>query len=55
MLQDIMKDRIPDSSVDEVRNDVPLRVSPFFSDADRAVVVELVQRFIVTNQVTNTD
>src|SRR6516162_6450818 len=33
VLQDIMKDRIPDSSVDEVRGDVPLRVTPFFSDA----------------------
>src|SRR5215472_12909966 len=46
VLQDIMKDRIPDSSEDEVRNDVPLRVTPFFSDADRTVVVELVQRFV---------
>src|SRR5579871_1526306 len=55
VLQDIMKDRIPDSSVDEVRNDVPLRVSPFFSDADRAVVVELVQRFVKSNQVLNQD
>jgi putative nucleotidyltransferase with HDIG domain len=55
VLQDIMKDRIPDSSVDEVRNDVPLRVTPFFSDADRAVVVELVQRFVRTNQVLNQD
>ncbi|MBV9600390.1 MAG: HDIG domain-containing protein [Chloroflexi bacterium] len=55
VLQDIMKDRIPDSGVDEVRNDVPLRVSPFFSDADRAVVVDLVQRFILANQVMNAD
>ena len=55
VLQDIMKDRIPDSSVDEVRNDVPLRVTPFFSDADRAVVVELVQRFVRANQVLNQD
>ncbi len=55
VLQDIMKDRIPDSNVDEVRNDVPLRVSPFFSDADRAVVVDLVQRFVLANQVMNAD
>jgi putative nucleotidyltransferase with HDIG domain len=55
VLQDIMKDRIPDNSVAEVRNEVPLRVSPFFSDADRAVVVELVQRFIRTNQTLNQD
>jgi len=55
VLQDIMKDRIPDSSVEEVRNEVPLRVSPFFSDADRAVVVELVQRFVRANQVLNQD
>ncbi len=55
VLQDVMKDRIPDSSVDEVRNDVPLRVSPFLSDVDRAVVVELVQRFVSANQVLNQD
>ncbi|HEY1294934.1 MAG TPA: HDIG domain-containing protein [Chloroflexota bacterium] len=55
VLQDIMKDRIPDNNVDEVRNEVPLRVSPFFSDADRAVVVELVQRFVRANQVMNAD
>jgi putative nucleotidyltransferase with HDIG domain len=55
VLQDIMKDRIPDSSVDEVRGDVPLRVTPFFSDADRAVVVELVQRFVRANQELNQD
>ena len=53
VLQDIMKDRIPDNTVDEVRNDVPLRVTPFFSDADRAVVVELVQRFVKANQAVN--
>src|SRR5215471_10392058 len=55
VLQDVMKDRIPDGSVDEVRNEVPLRVTPFFSDADRAVVVEVVQRFVKSNQVLNTD
>jgi cyclic-di-AMP phosphodiesterase PgpH len=55
VLQDIEKDRIPDDRVDEVRSDVPLRVSPLFSDADRAVVVELVQRFIGANQVLNRD
>src|SRR5579859_6598765 len=55
VLQDIMKDRIPDSSVDEVRNEVPLRVTPLFADADRAVVVELVQRFVKSNQVVNQD
>ncbi|HEV7664256.1 MAG TPA: hypothetical protein VGQ62_12020, partial [Chloroflexota bacterium] len=55
VLQDTVKDRIPDERVDEVRNDVPLRVSPFFSDADRAVVVELVQRFIRGNLVLNQD
>ena len=55
VLQDIMKDRIPESTVDEVRNDVPLRVTPFFSDADRTVVVELVQRFVKANQTVNAD
>ncbi|MBV9131244.1 MAG: HDIG domain-containing protein, partial [Chloroflexi bacterium] len=55
VLQDVMKDRISDSSVDQVRSDVPLRVQPFFSDADRAVVVELVQPFVRANQVLNQD
>src|SRR5438067_1654752 len=54
-LQDIMKDRIPDDRLAEVRNEVPLRVSPFFADVDRAVVVELVQRFVRSNQVLNQD
>ena len=34
---------------------MPLRVWPFFADADRAVVVELVQRFVRGNQVLNAD
>jgi cyclic-di-AMP phosphodiesterase PgpH len=55
VLQDIMKDRIPDDRIAEVRNDVPLRVSPFMSEADRSVVVELVQRFVRPNQVLNQD
>src|SRR5437588_3435527 len=55
VLQDIMKDRIPDDRLAEVRNEVPLRVSPFFAEADRAVVVELVQRFVRPNQVLNQD
>jgi putative nucleotidyltransferase with HDIG domain len=55
VLQDIMKDRIPDDRVDEVRNEVPLRVSPFLAEADRSVVVELVQRFVRPNQVLNQD
>src|SRR5438874_183525 len=55
VLQDIMKDRIPDDRLAEVRNEVPRRVSPFFADADRAVVVELVQRFVRPNQVLNQD
>jgi putative nucleotidyltransferase with HDIG domain len=55
VLQDILKDRIPDDRVEEVRGDVPLRVGTFFSDADRGVVVELVQRFVRGNQVLNQD
>jgi cyclic-di-AMP phosphodiesterase PgpH len=55
VLQDILKDRIPDDRVDEVRGDVPLRVSPFFADADRGVVVELVQRFVRSNLILNQD
>ena len=54
-LQDIMKDRIPDDRVDELRNEVPLHVSPMFAEADRSVVVELVQRFVRSNQVLNKD
>jgi cyclic-di-AMP phosphodiesterase PgpH len=55
VLQDIMKDRIPDDRLAEVRNEVPLRVSPFLSETDRLVVVELVQRFVRPNQVLNHD
>jgi cyclic-di-AMP phosphodiesterase PgpH len=55
VLQDIMKDRIADDRIDEVRNEVPLRVSPFLAEADRSVVVELVQRFVRPNQVLNQD
>ena len=55
VLQDILKDRIPDERVEEVKGEVPLRVSPFLADADRAVVVELVQRFIRGNLVLNRD
>ena len=55
VLQDILKDRIPDDRVDEVRGGVQLRVSPFFTDADRTVAVELVQRFVRGNQVLNQD
>src|SRR5207237_3290402 len=50
-----MKDRIPDDRVDELRNEVPLHVSPMFAEADRSVVVELVQRFVRSNQVLNKD
>jgi putative nucleotidyltransferase with HDIG domain len=53
LLQDVLRDRISDSSVEEVRQDLPLRVSPFFAAADRAVVVELVQRFVSPNLVLN--
>src|SRR5712691_10616469 len=55
VLQDIMKDRIPDDRLAQVRNEVPLRVSPFLAETDRLVVVELVQRFVRTNQVLNRD
>ncbi|MDQ6673188.1 MAG: HDIG domain-containing protein [Chloroflexota bacterium] len=55
VLQDILKDRIPDDRVDEVRGGVQLRVSPFFTDADRTVVVELVQRYVRGNLVLNRD
>jgi cyclic-di-AMP phosphodiesterase PgpH len=53
LLQDVMKDRISDQGVEEVRQDLPLRVSPFFADADRGVVVDLVQRFVSPNLVLN--
>jgi cyclic-di-AMP phosphodiesterase PgpH len=53
LLQDVLKDRIPEANVDEVRQDLPLRVSPFFAAADRAIVVDLVQRFVSSNLVLN--
>jgi cyclic-di-AMP phosphodiesterase PgpH len=53
LLQDVLKDRIPEGNVDEVRQDLPLRVSPFFAAADRAIVVDLVQRFVSSNLVLN--
>lgn len=55
VLQDVLRDRIPDDRVDEVRAEVPLRVSPFLTENDRAIVVELVQRFIRANVVVNAD
>src|SRR6266851_3001051 len=55
LLQDVLKDRIPDDQVDEIKANVPLRASPFLADADRAVVVELVQRFVRGNLVLNQD
>jgi putative nucleotidyltransferase with HDIG domain len=53
LLQDVLKDRIPEDRVTEVRQDLGLRVSPFFAEGDRAVVVELVARFVVPNLVVN--
>src|SRR6266851_1266767 len=55
LLQDVLKDRIPDDQVDEIKANVSLRASPFLADADRAVVVELVQRFVSGNLVLNQD
>jgi cyclic-di-AMP phosphodiesterase PgpH len=55
LLQDVLKDRIPEGNIDEVRQDLPLRVSPFFAAADRAVVVDIVQRFVRPNVVLNQD
>jgi cyclic-di-AMP phosphodiesterase PgpH len=55
VLQDILKDRIPDDQVEEVKQNIPLRISPFLSDADRAMVTELVQRFVKSNLVLNKD
>ncbi|MBV9172897.1 MAG: HDIG domain-containing protein [Chloroflexi bacterium] len=55
VLQDILKDRIPDDQADEVKQNIPLRISPFLSDADRGMVNELVQRFVKSNLVLNRD
>src|SRR3979411_2257404 len=55
LLQDVLKDRITDDQVDEIKANVPLRASPFLADADRAVVVELVQRFVRGNLILNQD
>ena len=55
VLQDVLRDRIPEERVQEVRQDVPLRVSPLFAEADRAVIAELVQRFVRANLVLNSE
>ncbi|HET6319359.1 MAG TPA: HDIG domain-containing protein [Chloroflexota bacterium] len=53
LLPDILKDRIPEDRVAEVRQDVALRVNPLLAPADRAVITELVQRFVRANLVLN--
>ncbi len=53
VLPDILKDRISEERVAEVRQDVGLRVNPLLAPADRAVIVELVQRFVRANLVLN--
>ncbi|MDQ3809961.1 MAG: HDIG domain-containing protein, partial [Chloroflexota bacterium] len=53
LLQDVLKDRIPEDRVAETRQDVALRVNPLLAPADRAVIVELVQRFVRANLVLN--
>jgi membrane-associated HD superfamily phosphohydrolase len=53
LLPDILKDRIPDERVSEVRQDVALRANPLLAPADRGVIVELVQSFVRANLVLN--
>jgi cyclic-di-AMP phosphodiesterase PgpH len=55
VLQDVLRDRIPEDRVQEVRQDVPLRVSPLFAEADRTVIAELVQRFVRANLILNVE
>jgi putative nucleotidyltransferase with HDIG domain len=55
VLQDVLRDRIPEERVQEVRRDVPLRVSPLFAEADRTVIAELVQRFVRANLILNVE
>jgi cyclic-di-AMP phosphodiesterase PgpH len=55
LLPDILKDRIADDRVSEVRQDVALRVNPLLAPADRAVITELVQRFVRANLLLNRD
>jgi cyclic-di-AMP phosphodiesterase PgpH len=55
LLPDILKDRIPDDRVSEVRQDVALRVNPLLASADRNVIIELTQRFVRANLVLNRD
>jgi cyclic-di-AMP phosphodiesterase PgpH len=55
LLPDVLKDRIPDDRVSEVRQDVALRVNPLLAPADRNVITELTQRFVRANLVLNRD
>lgn len=49
LLNDALKDRIAEDAVESVRQTLPLRVSPLLGEQDRAVAVELAQRFVRAN------
>ncbi len=53
LLPDILKDRISEDRVSEVRQDVALRVNPLLAPADRSGITELVQRFVRANLLLN--
>jgi putative nucleotidyltransferase with HDIG domain len=53
LLWDALKDRITEGTVEEVRNALPLRVSPFLPEANRSVAIELASRFLRANVVVN--
>jgi putative nucleotidyltransferase with HDIG domain len=55
LLPEILRERIADDRVDEVRQDVPFRVNALLAPADRDVIVELVQRFVRANLILNRD
>ena len=49
LLQDVLKERISPERLEEFRRSLPIRVSDGFSEAERAIAVELAQRFVQPN------
>jgi cyclic-di-AMP phosphodiesterase PgpH len=53
LLWDALKDRITEGSVEDVRNALPLRASPFLPEANRAAAIEVASRFLRSNVIVN--
>ncbi len=53
VLSEVLRDRVTDDGLDDVRRSLPIRVSPALGEADRAVVVELAGRFVKPNVTVN--